>query len=121
MSLSSFAVPSPRRGYWYAALEFDRSAPTDSPYKVDTGGKPPMGSCHHLSKFGFLAMPDSQSAGPYAYIVNEGCTIYRSSTIRMGPRSRDPLPAPPGMKWIPPEFLNWPDDQTLQSWWGKHD
>jgi hypothetical protein len=122
MSLSTFTVPSAKRGYWYAAMDFDRSSSSDSTYKVDTGGNPSMGSCHHLTKFGFVALPDSASAGPYAYIVNEGNTIYMTPMIRMGgPRSRDPLPAPPGLKWVPPELFSWPDDQTLKAWWSKNE
>jgi hypothetical protein len=121
MLLSSFSVPSAKRGYWHAALLTDRSGASESPYKLDTGGEPPMGSCHHESKFGFVALPDSLSAGPYVYIINENCTVYKSPAIRVAHRSRDPLPAPPGMKWIAPEFLSWPDEKTLQVYWSKHD
>jgi hypothetical protein len=121
MPLSSFSVPSAKRGYWHAALTLDQTVRgAEATYRADTGGEPPMGSCHHLSRFGFVAMPDSQSSGPFAYIINEKCTIYRMALFT-APGDRDPLPAPPGLKWIRPECMNWPEDQTLKSWWSKLD
>src|SRR4029078_11610571 len=57
------------------------------------GAPPAMGSCHNTSKFGFLAFPDSQSAGKYVFVVNENNTIFRSATsgaVRTG------TPNPPG-------------------------
>jgi len=80
-----------------------------------------MGSCHHLSKFGFVALPNSPSAGPSAFITNQEYTIYRSAILPAPPLPRDPLPAPPGLKWIAPEHRNWPDGKTLKDWWSKHD
>jgi hypothetical protein len=114
--LASTTVPSPRDGYWYAALSLDLSAPNgaESIYQVDTGGRPPMGSCHNLSKFGFVSFPDSQSTGPYVYIVNQNNTVFRRSTTG-SLRTGDSIP--PGLNGIAPEYRNWPKDADLKSWW----
>ena len=92
------------------------SGTVEATYKLDTGGTPLMGSCHNTSKFGFLAFPDSQSAGKYVFIVNENNTIFRSATsgaVKAGPTS------PPGTCATPYDM--WPDDANLKSFWNKLD
>jgi hypothetical protein len=112
--------PSDKSGYWYAVLSRDRSVsnPAESSYKTDTGGTPPMGKCHHLSKFGFVAFPDSVASGKYAFIVNESNACYRSaltSAVRTG------TSVPPGMKGFTSPYRDWPDARTLDEYWSKTD
>ncbi len=122
MPLSSFSVPNPRRGYWHVALNLDLTAPgSEGTYKVDTGGSPPMGSCHNLLKFGFMAVPDSGSVGSTAYIINQECTVFRTYNSWLFGRSKERLPAAPGLKWIPADNLNWPDERTLKASWSRFD
>ena len=116
--LTNFAVPSAKAGYWYQALLLDDTlaGSAEATYKLDTGGTPTMGTCHNTSKFGFLAFPDSQSAGKYVFIVNENNTIFRSATsgaVKAGATN------PPGTCAAP--YDAWPDDANLKSFWNKLD
>jgi len=118
LDLTNFAVPSAKAGYWYQALTTDDTltGSAESTYKLDTGGTPVMGSCHNTSKFGFLAFPDSQSAGKYVFIVNENNTIFRSATSgAVKPSASNP----PGLASAP--YDQWPDDANLKSYWNKLD
>jgi len=118
MALTTFAVSSSKAGYWYQALTAD-DALTGSPeasYKLDTGGTPIMGSVHNTSKFGFIAYPDSQSAGKYVFVVNENNTIFRSATsgsVKPGTSN------PPGLLNAP--YQVFPNDTNLKSYWSKLD
>jgi prepilin-type N-terminal cleavage/methylation domain-containing protein len=117
--LSLFAVPSAKAGYWYMALSTDDSmnGTSESTYKTDTGGTPTMGTCHNTSKFGFLAFPDSQSAGKYCFMVNENNTIFRSATsgaVKTGTSN------PPGLITTA-AYANFPSDTNLKSFWSKLD
>jgi len=117
--LSSFAVASAKAGYWYQALTTDDSmnGTVESTYKVDTCGTPTMGTCHNTSKFGFLAYPDSQSAGKYCFMVNENNTIFRSATsgaVKTGTSN------PPGLITTA-AYANFPSDVNLKSFWSKLD
>ena len=118
-SLTSFAVSSAKAGYWYQALVTDDAftGTAEATYKLDTTGTPTMGSCHNTSKFGFLAFPDSQSAGKYVFVVNENNTIFRSATsgaVRTG-TSNPPGPFTTGT------YSAFPDDNNLKSYWSKLD
>jgi type II secretory pathway pseudopilin PulG len=119
--LTSFAVPSPKARYWYAALGADLSVEAGDPlgiYRQDTGGVPKMGKVHHFTKFGFVAFPDGTSKDKYVFIVNENNTIFRTAVtapLRLG------TAAPPGLTRVPLAYLNWPDDATLKSSWNKLD
>jgi prepilin-type N-terminal cleavage/methylation domain-containing protein len=118
LALSNFAVNSAKAGYWYMALLSDGTlagAP-ESTYQVDTGGTPLMGTCHNTSKFGFLAFPDSQSAGKYVFIVNENNTIFRSATSGA---VKTTTTNPPGLLAAP--YTEWPSDANLKSFWNKMD
>jgi Tfp pilus assembly protein PilV len=120
LPLSSFAVPSPKGGYWYAALVTDLSAPAglERTYKQDTGGTPMMGSCHNEKRFGFVMFPDSLSAGKYLYIVNENNTLFRSAiTGAFGPGKSNP----PGLEGLDPTYLQWPEEKVLKSRYTKQD
>jgi hypothetical protein len=111
--LSTYTLPAPREGYWYAALERDLG--DGSLYRQDTGGKPPMGLCHNLLKFGFVAFPDSLSAGTMIYIVNENCMVYRSAVTGA---TRSGTSLPPGWDGIDPALRDWPAPAALKSTWG---
>ena len=120
LPLSQFAAPEPSGRYWFMALIRDMtlSGTPEVNYKVDTKGTPPMGAVHSLSKFGFVAFPDSPSSGKYAYIVNENNTIFPralAAPVRTG------TSYPPGVKNVDPTFLEWPDDTNLKSYWSKID
>jgi type IV pilus assembly protein PilA len=119
LALTNFAVSSAKAGYWYQALSTDAtlSGTAEATYKVDTGGSPTMGSVHNTSKFGFLAFPDSQSAGKYTFIVNENNTIFRSATSGAVKTSTT---NPPGLITIS-AYADWPADNTLKSFWSKLD
>jgi hypothetical protein len=118
--LSAFAPSSEKAGYWYAALTRDRSIsnPAISSYKLDTKGTPPMGSCHNLSKFAFVAFPDTRPAGKYVYLINENNTAFRSalsSAVRTG------TAVPPGLNGFSSEYRDWPAPQKLYEYWIKTD
>ena len=118
-ALSSFAVASPKAGYWYQALILDNAmgGSTEATYKMDTAGTPNMGSCHNTSKFGFMAFPDSQSAGKYVYMVNENNTIFRSATSG---QVKTTTTNPPG-NFTTGSYANFPTDANLKSFWSKLD
>jgi len=113
LPLSQFAVPEPSAGYWYMALETDRSASgPEMTYRQDTGGTPAMGNVHHPSRFGFAAFADSPSKGDSLFIVNENGTIFRhtlrKNVVRLG------TDVPPGRKSLKDLYLHWPDDARLK-------
>ena len=119
LPLGNFAIPSAKAGYWYSALNVDLSSgdKSEATYRMDTGGQPQMGKCHHTSKFGFICFPETPQS-KFMFIVNENNTIYRApvtSAIRTGRQ------LPPGLAAIHPLYHNWPDDQTLKSVWSKLD
>ncbi|HLY75696.1 MAG TPA: hypothetical protein VKU80_16370, partial [Planctomycetota bacterium] len=118
MPLGTFALSASKAGYWYQALISDDSlnGSPEATYKQDTGGTPIMGSCHNTAKFGFLAYPDSQSAGKYVFVVNENNTIFRSATsgtVKPGTSN------PPGLVNAP--YTVFPNDGNLKSYWSKLD
>ncbi len=115
--LSSFAVSAAKAGYWYAALRSDLTSGKE--YRQDTGGEPPMGKCHNLSMFGFVAFPDSASAGKYVFLVNQNNAIYRG--VRQIRSRKSPLVTPPGLESVPQGCLDWPTEATLKSDWTKLD
>jgi type II secretory pathway pseudopilin PulG len=114
--LTSYAVPSAKAGYWFAALNSDLSS--GKAYRQDTGGDPLMGKCHNDTMFGFVAFPDSPSAGKYVYLLNQNNTIYRAAPT-LGPRKS--ASGPPGLGSVPPGCLDWPAEGTLKSDWSKTD
>ena len=118
-ALTSFAVPSAKAGYWYQALITDNamSGTNEQSYKLDTVGTPAMGSCHNTSKFGFMAFPDSQSAGKYVYMVNENNTIFRSATSGA---VKTTSTNPPGT-FATGAYSMFPNDASLKSFWSKLD
>jgi type II secretory pathway pseudopilin PulG len=121
LALTNFAVYSAKAGYWFAAMTADLSLPASDPervYRRDTGGTPGMGKVHHETKFGFVAFPDSLSAGKYVFMVNENNTIFRSPVTTPVKTS---MTNPPGLGGIHPAYLNWPDDPTMKASWAKLD
>src|SRR5207237_7420712 len=112
-------IPSSKSSYWYQALVTDQSiaGSPEATYKADTGGTPAMGLCHNTSKFGFMAFPDSQSAGKYVFAVNENNTIFRSATsgaVKTGTSN------PPGVVTTA-AYANFPSDVNMKAFWSKID
>ncbi|HLY10462.1 MAG TPA: hypothetical protein VKW04_14260, partial [Planctomycetota bacterium] len=68
-------------------------------------------------KFGFIAFPDSQSAGKYVFVVNENNTIFRSATSGS---VKTVASNPPGLITTT-QYANFPDDTNLKSYWSKLD
>ena len=117
ISLSTFAVPSPKAGYWYMALTSDNNTTgPESTYKVDTGGTPVMGSVHNLWKFGFTAFPDSAAAGKFVYVIDENNTIFRSATTGA---VKTTTTTPPGT--LGPPYDSYPNNADLKTYWSKLD
>lgn len=83
----------PRRGYFYQAMEADDSAGGET-YFQDTGGTRKMGDVHHLTKFGFVACPASESGGKDTFILNENNTVFRHANVG--------------------HVTRWPDDNDLK-------
>jgi type II secretory pathway pseudopilin PulG len=122
MDLTQFAVFAAKGGYWYSALLVDNSIPPgpEATYQQDTSGNFSMGSCHNMSRFGFVSFPDSLAFGKFVYILNEGNVIYRSATtapVRIG------VADPPGVAGAGYSnvYATWPDEPTIKSYWSKLD
>lgn len=121
MALQSFTPSSPAYGYWFLALDTDLSLRAEDPerlYRADTGGSLPMGKCHHLSKFGFIAIPDTLAKAKYVFLVNENNTIVRRA-LECGVFTNSPVP--PGREAVPENYRNWPSDGGLSRYWSKFD
>jgi type II secretory pathway pseudopilin PulG len=122
MAVTQFGVVAQKAGYWYVALTADSSlgVTLESTYRQDTVGTPTMGSVHNMSKFGFLAFPDSQTFGRFVFIVNEANTIYRSA---MSGAVRNGGAVPPGLSpaGFNAFYQNWPDEPNMKSYWSKLD
>jgi hypothetical protein len=119
LAISHFATVSSKAGYWYAALKSDLSTTPPTVYAQVTQGKPLMGSVHHQSSFGFVAMPEVLSKkDKYIFMVNENNTLFRSAVTVA---CRSATANPPGVGGLPAAYLNWPDEATLKSAWAKHD
>ena len=118
IDLTNFAVFSAKAGYWYTALLTDNqvSGTTEATYRQDTGGAPTMGSVHNYWKFGFLAFPDSQSAGKVVFVIDENNTIFRSATSGA---VKTNLTNPPGTLAAP--YDSYPNGADLKSFWAKLD
>jgi hypothetical protein len=83
-------------------------------YRADTGGPVLMGKCHHLSKFGFIALPASSRRGKYLFIINENNSIRRRAATE-GLWKGDAYP--PGLEGVEQEFRNYPSDNTNRMFW----
>lgn len=101
------APPSPRGGLWFLALCEDRSSSPPLRYTDSEVRK---------TRFGFLAYPDDFiSVGPYAFMVNEENTIYRST---LKDDLRPSQASPPG-PLKDARFTFWPAEEELRSKWDK--
>ena len=118
--LATFTAPASRSGYWFAAMTADHSEGADKAiaYRQNTGGKPDMGKCHHESKYGFVAFPNSPSEGKFVFIVNEYNTIYRTG---LSVPARVGTAVPPGIGSINAVYMNWPSEQMMKDTWWKFD
>jgi prepilin-type N-terminal cleavage/methylation domain-containing protein len=118
LPLSSFALPGTKAGYWYCALISDANMGTgvEATYCQDTGGVPAMGSVHNYWKFGFLAWPDTQTAGKFVYVIDENNTIYRHA---ISTHIRPSTASPPGL--LPAPYDAYPSAPSLKSYWAKLD
>jgi prepilin-type N-terminal cleavage/methylation domain-containing protein len=117
MELRSFSASAPSSGFWFLALEEDqylKPGDPDRPYQADTGGLIPMGKCHHLSRFGFIAVPASSRTGKYIFMVNENNSLFRRAVPGEILRSGT---LPPGRAGLAPEYRVWPDDPILRQFW----
>jgi prepilin-type N-terminal cleavage/methylation domain-containing protein len=120
--ITNITTRSAKSGFWYEALTSDASAdPADAIYQTNTAGTDEGGGnvtalLYHTSKFGFLAHPDSSSAGKFCYIVNENNTIFRRALTSALKGS-----ALPTTKNTVAGFGIWPTDPNLKSFWGKMD
>jgi prepilin-type N-terminal cleavage/methylation domain-containing protein len=119
-NVTTYIVQAAKGGYWYSALTLDNSVSgtAEATYRQDIGGITPMGTVHNLIRYGFMAFPDSSSFGRFVYIVNESNAVFRSATtgtVRIG------TSMPPGPAGVNSALLNWPDDNTLKSYWSKLD
>ena len=114
--LSAFARTKARGGYWFLAMLTDQDL-KDTPemsYMMDTKGTPPMGPVHHMSKFAFVAFPDSPSAGERIFVTNESNTIRAQS---MPANARIGQEVPPGRKGLDPIWQHWPEDKLFRRLW----
>jgi hypothetical protein len=121
MDLGPFAARNPREGYWYFALERDLSLKVDDPhclYREDTGGPIPMGKCHSLGKFGFVALPASSWTGKYLFMINENNTVLRRA---VDAEVYKDYSGPGGREAVPAEHRDFPNDDGLKSYWSKID
>src|SRR4051812_31971465 len=119
LELAPFAARGPRAGYWFLALRADRAPDLDAgqrPYREDTGGAIPMGKCHSMTKFGFVAVPASSWSGKYLYLVNENNTIFRRAW--QGDLWKDGSSSPTPES-LPEEQQDFPDDNGLKSYWSR--
>jgi len=119
-NVTTYVVQSAKGGYWYSALSVDNNltGTAESTYRQDTGGTTPMGTVHNIIRYGFITFPDTSSFGKYVYIVNENNAVFRcatTGTVRIGTIT------PPGPAGITSAYLNWPDDNSMKSYWSKLD
>lgn len=76
---SEFMVVSQKAGFFYKALDTDQDG---SPYRMDTFGINSSAGAvgtpnRNLTRFAYVAFPDSFSAGSHAYFVNESNTVFK--------------------------------------------
>lgn len=118
MPLATFASPAATSGYWFYSLTVDHSVEgtPEMTYRQNTKGKPDMGDVHNPSRIGFAALPASSSTGKYLFWVNENNTIFRQAAPN-GATSGSPIP--PGRAAYPKEWLEWPTDAILKSYWSR--
>jgi hypothetical protein len=70
------APPVPYHGYLFVAMERDDPGPGEShDYRADTDAS--GRKVHHRTHFAFCAYPASPDAGDYAFVANEGGTVFR--------------------------------------------
>jgi hypothetical protein len=120
MDLGRFTTPGAYCGHWFLALEADHSLLAGDPhhsYQADTGGLLPMGPCHNMSRFAFIAVPVSSWTGKYIFGVNENNSIFRRVVTGEIWNSHS---VPPGRGGLPAEYRNWPDDENLKQHWGQY-
>ncbi len=117
-AIGTLTTQSAKAGFWYAGMTADLSEVPVSPYRADTVGVGAFAGTltHNTAKFGFVAYPDSLSAGKVAFILNEGNTIFRFNC------TADPSAAaiPPGLPTIA-QLNDWPTDADLAASFSKLD
>jgi hypothetical protein len=111
--LSAFTRSKARDGYWFLTMLTDQNEgdTREMTYRMDTKGTPPMGPVHHLSKFAFLAFPDSSSTGKYVFVTNENNTIFRQVPLADAGAGKM---IPPGRKGVDRIWQHWPPDDLLK-------
>lgn len=91
--------PVPRDGYFFVALELDRSLDPPEAYRQTTD--PASGPVHNLRRFGFIAIPAEPGVtGTLVAVINEGNSMraFRPAAERVGHR-------------------HWPDDEEFRREW----
>ena len=113
--IDNFITHAHKAGYWVTAMDAD--AYGDS-YRMDTAGKVAMGNVHNSSRFAFLTFPESiKSTGQFAGIVSEeGAVLKRLLGVEIKPSNANP-PGPV----TDLDYINWPSDSDLKSYWSKLD
>jgi prepilin-type N-terminal cleavage/methylation domain-containing protein len=134
VGVREFAVSAPKAGYWYRALVDDGSqGGSPQPYATatngveNTAGDLSMESWWNNSKFGFMAFPDSFSAGRNVFFLNEGNTIFKRT---MNGPVKDPTATAPNDDPLTiganglvgaQEAETWPADTVLKTEYSKLD
>jgi prepilin-type N-terminal cleavage/methylation domain-containing protein len=85
VAVNNYCTRSAKAGYWYRPLLLDENlatypqASTAVAPNIPTGASTAAGAggSWNTSKFGFMAFPDTRSAGRNIFIINEGNTIFK--------------------------------------------
>lgn len=125
LGTAALTNPQPKAGYWYSTLVSDSSQTPVMVYNTITvnGGA----QRYNASAFGFVAWPDSYSAGRNVFIINEGNTIFKRTTIgnvnpAVGVRPPAGYPVQANLSGSGASPNNtWPTDTGLKTDYGKMD
>jgi len=92
--------PIPYHGYYFKVLIADNFETPPVAYRQETDKT--SGKVHHLTKFGFVAIPaDRGTSGKRFYVVNENNTIF------------------PTIENMPAAPVDWPTDEELKMYYSK--
>ena len=129
---TAYSINAPKAGYWYRAMFSDNSGAAAEAYVVNTSGVSDTAGTvtttvwWNHSKFGFLAFPDSFSAGRSVFFVNEGNTIFKRPT-NGNVKPAGALPNATALMATATTVVGaaapdqWPDDTELKNQYSKLD
>ena len=117
-----FTRPSPKASYWFLALTNDQDG---SPYASTSNGAPPFDQpWFNLTRYAFMAFPDSTSGGRQIFLVNEDHVVLkRQLTGNVRPAGA----IPPGNALLQSgaagtaPILQWPTDTQMKADYAKLD